>query len=505
MNISDLPILSIVTFFPLVGAFVLLLAPRSNERYIKIVAAIISAIDFLLSLVLFFNFDSGATHYQFIEKLDWIPAWGIQYYKGIDGISLMLIMLTTFLTPLAIWSSFNFIQERRKEFYIVMLLEETGMLGVFVSLDLFLFYMYWEVMLLPMFLLIGVWGGPRRIYAAVKFFLYTLVGSVLMLVGILVLYFQYKNATGSYTMDLTKLAELNLPLNLQLWLFAAFALAFCIKIPMFPFHTWLPDAHVEAPTAGSVDLAAILLKIGTYGFIRLCIPLFPLAFEKFIFPLTVLALIGIIYGAWVSVVQTDVKKLVAYSSVSHMGFIVLGFLSFNMQGLQGGLIQMVNHGLSTGALFLIVGMLYERRHTRMIGDYGGIAKTMPILSSLFMIVMLSSVGLPGTNGFVGEFLILVGAFRANWWAAAVAALGIIFAAVYLLWMFQRVIFGKIENPKNTGLKDISPREIGILIPIIIFIFWIGFYPSTFLSKSEKTFDVLIQNIKAKQTQQMVIK
>ncbi len=396
-----------------------------------------------------------------------MPTLGISYHVGVDGISVLLVLLTTFLTPLTLLSAWHAIESRWKEFAITMLLLETGMIGVFVALDLFLFYVFWEAMLIPMYLIIGIWGGSNRVYAAIKFVLYTLAGSLLMLVAILALYFRHGAATGTYTFDLPILAQFILPAGrAQNLLFLAFALAFAIKVPMFPFHTWLPDAHVEAPTAGSVILAGVLLKMGTYGFLRFCLPLFPnasLLFTPWIFAL---AVIGIIYGAWVSTVQPDIKKLVAYSSVSHLGFVVLGLFTLTPQGLVGGIIQMINHGLSTGALFLMVGMLYERRHTRLIAEFGGLWKVVPALSVLFLIVCLSSVGLPGLNGFVGEFLILLGAFQVDRTAAVLATSGIIFAAVYLLWMYQRVIFGVVTKEANRRLPDLSVREWAILLPIL---------------------------------------
>src|SRR5437773_3364305 len=379
-----------------------------------------------------------------------------------------------------------------------MLLLETGMIGVFVSLDLFLFYLFWEAMLIPMYFIIGIWGGPNRVYAAVKFILYTMVGSVLMLVAILGLYYQYGAATGRYTFDVPVLAQYVMAPGLaQNLMFLAFALAFAIKVPLFPFHTWLPDAHVEAPTAGSVILAGVLLKMGTYGFVRFCLPLFPdasLAFGPLVWAL---AVIGIVYGAWVSTVQPDLKKLVAYSSVSHLGFVMLGIFTLNMQGVMGGVIQMINHGLSTGALFLMVGMIYERRHTRLIADFGGLWKVIPAFSALFLVVVLSSLGLPGLNGFVGEFLILIGAFQTNRGLAALALTGIIFAAVYLLWMYQRVIFGVVTNEDNRVWRELSLREWALIVPLVIFIVWIGVYPTVFTGPTEATVEALIAQVQSK--------
>jgi NADH-quinone oxidoreductase subunit M len=493
---SDL--LSIVTFLPLLGAIIILFLPKEGKNAIRSVAFAITALDFLVSLSLFFNFRSPTAAMQFVVRHEWIPSLGISYHLGIDGISLFLVLLTTFLTPLCVLGSWKSIQERVKEYMFFMLFLEVGMLGVFVSLDLFLFYVFWEVMLVPMYFLIGMWGGPRRIYAAVKFFLFTMFGSVLMLVAILYVYFNVTDpATGKHTFDLMiVMSQINFPLNVQMWLFGAFALAFAIKVPMFPFHTWLPDAHVEAPTAGSVILAGVLLKMGTYGFLRFCLPLFPKATIEYIPVISVLAIIGIIYGALVSLVQKDMKRLVAFSSVSHLGFVMLGLFALNINGVSGGLIQMINHGLSTGALFFIVGVVYDRRHTRMIADYGGLAKIMPFYFTVFMIVTLSSIGLPGLNGFVGEFLILVGTFQSNITYAVLAASGIILAACYMLWMFQRVMFGKITHKENEKLPDLSLREKFVFAPILVMIVWIGVYPSTFLKRMEPSVSHVVEIVKS---------
>ncbi len=417
---------------------------------------------------------------QFAVRTPWIPGLGISYHLGVDGISVLLILLTTILTPIAVLSSWNSVEHRLKGFMISLLVLETGMLGVFVSLDLFLFYLFWEVMLIPMYFLIGIWGGINRIYAAIKFVLFTMFGSLLMLVAIVALVILNYQATGLYSFELAQYYNLAISPTAQSWLFAAFALAFLIKVPIFPFHTWLPDAHVQAPTAGSVILAGVLLKMGTYGFLRYCIPMFPNAFDSYVPIIAVLSLIGIIYGALVAMVQKDVKSLVAFSSVAHMGFVMIGMVALNDQGVQGSVLQMLNHGISTGALFLIVGMIYERRHTRMIEDFGGIFKVMPIYATFFMIVTLSSIGLPGTNGFVGEFLILIGTFKFNVTYAVIATFGIVLAAAYMLWMFQRVVWGKLENPANEKLVDINVREWVVLTPLVILIFWIGLYPKTFL-------------------------
>ena len=496
--------LTAVTFLPAVGALVLLLVPRRVVSVFKIGGLVVTLVTLLLSVPLYVGFDGRVGDFQFEEIRPWMPSFGISYRLGVDGISLLLVLLTTFLTPVALASAWHAIEDRWKEFVVTMLILETGMLGVFVSLDLFLFYVFWEAMLIPMYFVIGVWGGANRIYAAIKFVLYTMVGSVLMLVAILMLYTQHGAATGTYTFDLLTLTRWVVPPGLaQDLMFLAFALAFAIKVPLFPFHTWLPDAHVEAPTAGSVILAGVLLKMGTYGFLRFCLPLFPDASLVFGPLVVALAVIGIVYGAWVSTVQPDMKKLVAYSSVSHLGFVILGIFTLTPQGLVGGVLQMVNHGLSTGALFLLVGMVYERRHTRLIADFGGLWSVAPAFSSLFLVVALSSLGLPGLNGFVGEFLILVGAFQTNPWVAALATSGVIFAAVYLLWLCQRVIFGAVTHEANRGLRDLSPREWTLLVPVVVLIVWIGVYPSALTGKTEATIEALLAQVQSKANAQRV--
>jgi NADH-quinone oxidoreductase subunit M len=498
MTILGIPILTLLVFFPILGAFVLLFINKENGRTLRWVTLIFSLVEFIFSLPLFFNFNSKTAAMQFVEDYWWIQSYGISYKLGIDGISLLLVLLTTFLTVLCILCSWTAITFRVKEYMISFLFLETGMLGALVALDLILFYVFWELMLVPMYLLIGIWGDPkRRIYAAIKFFLFTMAGSVLMLVAILALYFLNQKTTGIATFDVQELYKLGLPVGTQYWLFGAFALAFAIKVPMFPFHTWLPDAHTEAPTAGSVILAGVLLKMGTYGFIRFAIPLFPNAASDLLPLVSVLALIGIIYGALVSMMQPDLKRLVAFSSVSHLGYVMLGMFAFNMQGIQGSIYQMLNHGISTGALFLIVGMIYERRHTRLIADFGGLSKVMPIYAAFFMIVTLSSIGLPGTNGFVGEFLILLGAFQSNVVYGVLAATGVVLGAAYMLWMFQRVMFGKITRPENERLKDLNPREIVILVPMVIMIFLMGIYPKLFFSKMDASVDKFITDFKGR--------
>ena len=483
-NVYGFPILSLIAYIPLIGCFILLFINKDNHKKIMYTAFGISIVNMLISFLLLPGFESSNINMQFIEKASWIPSLGVEYFFGIDGISLLLILMTTILSAIAILSSFTAIHERVKEYYVSILFLETGMLGVFMAMDLFLFYIFWEIMLVPMYFLIGIWGGGRRLYSAIKFFLYTLFGSLFMLLGILTLYFLNSNpayGTGEFTFNLVELYKMQLPLMpFQFWLFLAFFLGFAIKVPMFPFHTWLPDAHTDAPTAGSVLLAAILLKMGTYGFIRLSLPLFPLASMYFVPFMAVLAIIGIIYGALVCLAQKDVKRLIAYSSVSHLGFVMLGMFALNPQGITGSVLQMINHGISTGALFLIVGIIYERRHTRMIADFGGLSNRMPIFAAIFAITMFSSIGLPGLNGFVGEFLILVGAFQYNKIYAAIAVIGIILGAAYMLWLYQRMMFGTLDNPENKNLPDMNRREIAYMIPLIIFMFWIGLYPKPFI-------------------------
>src|SRR5580765_8073519 len=493
-------ILSVVLYTPLVGALLLLFVPREKEGVHRIVGNVFGVLGFLVSLPLLRWFKPEWGGFTLEENAAWIPSIGARYHLGIDGISLLLVMLTTFLGMIAILSSWSAIKQRQKEYYILLLLLQTGMIGVFISLDFFLFYVFWEVMLVPMYFLIGVWGSDRRLYAAIKFFLYTLAGSVVMLLAILALYFYAPAAAdGTRTFDVPTLlaAAQTFTDPLKVWLFWGFFFAFAIKVPMFPFHTWLPDAHTEAPTAGSVILAGVLLKMGTYGFLRFCLPLFPhasLTYTPWIFAL---AVIGIIYGAWCATVQPDIKKLVAYSSVSHLGFVMLGIYTLTPEGLVGGIIQMINHGLSTSALFLIVGMIYERRHTRLISEFGGLWKVMPAFSVLFLIVCLSSLGLPGLNGFIGEFLILLGTFQVNGIAAVLASSGIIFAAVYLLWMYQRVCFGELTSEANRRLTDLSPREWAVLLPVLLFIVWIGVYPTTFTTMTEPSVQALITQVQTK--------
>jgi NADH-quinone oxidoreductase subunit M len=482
MNQVDFPLLSLLLALPVSGAILVALLPRERVDLVKAAAFATTVVVFFASLPLYFSFHADASGFQFEEVTDWIPGLNISYHVGVDGISLFLVLLTTLLSAVAVLSSWTAITEQVKEYMALMLLMETAALGVFVSLDLFLFYVFWEASLVPMALLIGRWGGERRIYAAIKFFLFTMAGSALMLVATIVLYLW-----GGGTSDLPTLLNTQVPAWLQGWLFAAFALAFAVKVPLFPFHTWLPAAHVEAPTAGSIILAGVLLKMGSYGYLRFALPLFPDAVPYFAPWLSILALIGIIYGALVALAQEDVKSLVAYSSVAHMGFIVLGTFALTPQAVSGAVLQMVNHGLSTGALFLLVGVLYERRHTRLLKDYGGIWVKVPIFGSFFIITALSSVGLPGMNGFVGEFTILLGTFRVNVAYAAIATFGIVLAAWYLLVAVRRTLFGPL-NPSNEGLTDMTSREIAVMLPLAIFFFVIGLFPNLFFEKINPAVD-----------------
>jgi len=486
-------ILSLITFLPLAGVLLLLFIPGENHGLLRGFTLVVTILTFLASLPLVTGFVTNAD-YQFVLNMPWIQAgpFKMNYHVGIDGISLWLVMLTTFIMPIAVLSTWTAVDEKVKGYMACLLLLEVGMIGAFISIDLFLFYIFWEVMLIPMYFIIGIWGGKNRIYAAVKFFIYTMVGSLLMLVALIVLYFKGLSM-GVTSFSLLNFFGMNLDPVTQTWMFLAFALAFAIKVPMFPLHTWLPDAHTEAPTAGSVILAAVLLKMGTYGYIRFAMPLFPNAVEKFTPLIATLSVIGIIYASLVAMVQEDVKKLVAYSSVAHLGFVMLGLFSLNQMGLQGGMLQMLNHGVSTGALFLIVGFIYERRHTRLITDFGGLSKQMPVFATIFMIVTFSSIGLPGTNGFVGEFLVLLGAFESNLrWYAIIASSGVILSAVYMLWMFQRVMFGKLDNPKNQKLSDLNGREIALMLPLIFLIFFMGLYPTPFTRTMAPALDKIIQ-------------
>jgi NADH-quinone oxidoreductase subunit M len=486
-------LLTAVVFLPAVGALAIaLLLGKERENEIKWAANIILFVDFVLSLFLLRGFNFDTAELQGVTRMEWIPAIGVEYFTGIDGMSLALILLTTLLGTIACLSSWTYIGERIKEYYVYIMILQTGMLGVFIAFDFFLFYMFWEIMLVPMYFLIGIWGGQNRMYAAIKLFLYTLAGSVLMLVGILALYFYNHSVTGEYTTNVLAYYQLNLPADLQWWVFLGFFLAFAIKVPMWPFHTWLPDAHVQAPTAGSVILAGVLLKMGTYGFVRLSLPVLPQASLEFAPMIAVLSIIAIIYGALVALMQKDWKSLVAYSSVSHMGFITLGIFALNPIGLQGGIIQMLNHGVSTSGLFLVVGLIYERMHTREIAAFSGLGKVMPVFATLFAILALSSMGLPGLNGFVGEFLILIGAFEANPVYAYWAVSGIVLGAAYLLWLFQRVMFGEVKDDKIAGLKDLNLREVATLVPLVVLAIWMGLMPTPVLKTIEPAVNAIIE-------------
>jgi len=526
MGFFDQYLLTILTFLPLgtalglFGSGALALAmgrsglPPALWRAVGLSSA---GLNFLLSLRLFAAFDPTVTGMQMVEYGAWIPEYGINYYVGVDGISLLLVLLTTFLMPIVLLSSWTDISRSIKSYIFFMLFLETGMIGTFVALNVFQFYVFWEVMLIPMYFIIGIWGGPRRIYAAVKFFLFTMVGSLLMLVAILVIYYLSFEQTGTLNFDLLAPPWSEVPALLdtvipvegvwwqtQYWLFAAFALAFAIKVPMVPLHTWLPDAHVEAPTAGSVVLAGVLLKMGTYGFLRFALPLFPVAAIDLTPWFLGLSVTGIIYGSLVAMIQADIKKLVAYSSVAHLGFVMLGIFALNVQGMNGAVLQMVNHGLSTGALFLLVGMLYERRHTRLIENFGGVARPMPVFACFFGIVTMSSIGLPMLNGFVGEFLILLGTFLVYPGWAALATSGVVLAAAYMLWMFRRVMFGPVDIEENRKLIDLNPRERLVLVAIVIPIIWIGVYPEPFLRRIEPSVSQLVEDVRSRAEDQAAI-
>lgn len=495
-------VLSLIVFMPLIGAILLAFVPKENLSLVRGFTLAVSGVTFALSLLLFKDFSPHTFHFQHKEFVAWIPSLGINYLVGVDGLSIWLVMLTTFLTVISVWFS-GYVTTRVKDYMIFMLGLETAMLGVFVALDMIVFYTFFEFSLIPMYFLISIWGGERRAYASIKFFIFTFAGSIFMLVGMIGLYLLNKNATGVASFSILDIQQSVADgklwagaLQLEPWIFWSFAVAFLVKCPAFPFHTWLPDAHVEAPTAGSIILAGVLLKMGTYGFLRFCLPLFPDTLTRQVPALMTLAVIGIIYGAVVAAVQPDLKKLIAYSSVAHMGFVMLGIFSLNHTGMMGGAMQQLNHGVSTGALFLMVGLIYERRHTRLFKNFGGLKAQMPIYAALFLIIMLSSVGLPGTNGFIGEFLAMMGAFETslnhlyglNVAFAVVAGTGVILAAVYLLYMFQQVFYGKNENPENQRLKDIKPWEIAMVGTFIVLIFWGGLMPNTFLAPMEASVD-----------------
>lgn len=498
--------LSLVIFFPLVGIPLIVLFSyifKDSVEEMKWLVMGITLVEFLISLPLFISFETGNAGMQFVTKIPWIESLGVSYHVGLDGISLLLVLLSTFIFPITVLSAWRAIEKGMREFLMLMLLLESALIGTFVALDMILFFIFWEAVLIPMYFIIGIWGTERRIYAAVKFFIYTAFGSALMLIAILYLFFVHLQQFGVPSMDVLDFYKVSLPfggiLSPQGLAFLAFFLAFAIKVPMFPFHTWLPDAHVEAPTAGSVILAAVLLKMGTYGFVRFLMPFFPEATVAYLPILIAIAIIGIIYGAFVAFAQKDLKKLVAYSSVSHLGMVMLGIFVLNIQGVQGGIYQMINHGLSTGALFLIVGMIYERRHTKKIAEFGGIAAVMPIFAAFFLIATLSSIGLPLLNGFVGEFLILLGAFEFNYVYAALGATGIILGAVYMLWAYQKVMFGPLDKAANKVLSDINPREILVLLPLAIMMFVMGIYPKPFLERMEPSVQALLDTKFSNQT------
>ncbi len=493
----DQHLLSIILFTPLAGLAVLLFLPARNKDLIRVWANVAALAGFAVSLPLVWRFQKDVPGFQFQERADWIPSLGVHYHLGLDGISLLLIMLTTLMGFLAVLCSWSAIEDRVKEYYAMFMLLQAGMIGVFLSLDFFLFYIFWELVLVPMYFIIGVWGGPRKLYAAIKFFLYTLAGSVLMLLGILTLYFYHYSQFHTYSFEIADLMRVQMPLATQQVVFWAFFLGFAIKVPMFPFHTWLPDAHVEAPTAGSVILAAVLLKMGTYGFLRFSLPLLPRASvdQHIVQVLAVLSIIGIIYGALVSLMQADWKKLIAYSSVSHLGFCTLGIFSLNPNGIAGSVLQQVNHGISTGMLFLIIGVIYERRHTRAISEYGGLAHVMPRFAIIFAFAMLSSAGLPLLNGFVGEFTILQGAFEANRAWAAFAVSGLIFGAAYLLWLYQRTMLGQVTNGKNLTIPDMNFREIAVFAPLIVWAIWIGVYPKPYFDVLRQPVTEIVQRVR----------
>lgn len=503
-------LLSILTYIPLVAAlFIVFFVKKDQTKFIKYFTTGVFLLDFILSLPLWFLWDDAVKKAKGMWAFEegpykWIESFGVTYHFGVDGMSVLLVLLTTLLGFLAAWSGWSYIKDREKEYYVWLLVLQTGMIGVFCSLDFFLFYVFWEVMLVPMYFLIGIWGGPNKLYAAIKFFLYTLFGSVLMLIGILALYFQSgKVNNGVNTFDLDVIYKLNLDPSFQWWIFAAFFLGFAIKVPMFPFHTWLPDAHVEAPTAGSVILAGVLLKMGTYGFYRFSLPILPDATVEWIPFLMVLSIIGVIYGAMVSLVQKDIKKLVAYSSVSHLGFCMAGMFALTEAGIKGSIMQMINHGISTGGLFLLVGIVYERTHTRLIKDYGGLAKIMPVYAAVFMVITLSSIGLPGLNGFVGEILVLLGAYHMSPVIFSKSLLfflasGMVLGAAYMLWMYQRVFFGEVTNPhleEHTSGKDLNLREIGYMHPLIILAIWIGLYPTPLLRRMEPSINFVLERVR----------
>jgi NADH-quinone oxidoreductase subunit M len=489
--------LSLILFTPLIGALLILLVNKQHENAIRWIANVTAFAGFVISVPLWFWYNPQGPEFQFQEHLPWIPSIGAEYFLGVDGLSMLLILLTTMMGCIAILSSWNAITERVKEYYLFLLVLQSGMLGAFMALDFMLFFLFWEVMLVPMYFLIGIWGSANRLYSAIKFFLYTLVGSVIMLLGILALYFAYHNDPanfGAYTFDITRYRHYAFAPGLQWWVFLAFFCGFAVKVPMFPLHTWLPDAHTDAPTAGSVILAAVMLKMGTYGFLRFSLPILPEGTRAFVPMMVILSIIGIVYGSLVALAQKDWKRLVAYSSVAHMAMVMLGMFALNPVGLTGAIIQQLNHGISTGGLFLLVGVVYERRHTREISEYGGLSKVMPVYAAIFLVMTMSSIGLPVLNGFIGELLILQGVFVASKVWAAFAGSGVVLGAAYMLYLYQRTMFGKIENPKNEKLFDLSHREFATFAPLLVLALWMGVYPAPFLRRIETSVQQIVLRV-----------
>ncbi len=486
MTLFTAHLLSVILFVPLAGALLLLLVPRRQDAAIRWIANLAGTAGFVVSLPLWFRYQTQGQPWQFVEHAEWIPSIGASYFLGVDGLSALLVLLTTLMGAIAILASWSAITVRVKEYYMLLLILQTAMIGAFVSLDALLFFLFWEVMLVPMYFLIAIWGGGRRLYSAIKFFLYTLAGSVVMLLGILAIYFYGYAATGVYSFDIPRFHELAVPAGLQTWVFLAFFCGFAVKVPMFPVHTWLPDAHTDAPTAGSVILAAVMLKMGTYGFLRFSLPILPDASRHFVPWMAVLAIVGIIYGALVALAQSDWKRLIAYSSVSHMGIAMLGMFALTPVGITGSIVHQLNHGISTGALFLLVGLIYDRRHTREISAYGGVSAVMPIFAGIFLVMALSSIGLPGLNGFIGELLVLQGVFVVSRTWAAFAVGGLVLGAAYMLWLYQRTMFGPLDNPANRGLRDLGVRETATLLPLLALAVWIGLYPAPLLRRLDSS-------------------